>query len=693
MTKHNINIIQSKTDKNDTQVDLQVQHVSVIEQEKEPFATSGTASDPIQQKRGQRSFSMRSLVRAGLARLQDSQPERLSPQDGDVAKLGSGLGAFPQLVLIQALGLLAVSLSYYIACLNYNEPEFEALFITGLLLLFVPPLVRLLSPAPTRLERLSLLCVLGLSLYLIQFMVSPLGFVSYDEILHWRTADDILRTGHLFADNPMLTVGPYYCGIELVTNAISTISGLSTFQSAALVICAARFIMVLSLFLLYEQITESSRMAGIVTIIYMANPHFLFFDTMFSYETLALPLATFLFYLLARYETIRARSPRVIGVAWLVVVAVTLTHHMTNYVFDGLLLLWAGISLLRASSGTMRIHLTAIALFGVLLSLAYTFLLPGNPASAYLSSYFSTAFVDLGHIFAGTGTARPLFVTNQAVPPTPIWDRLLMAGSVALVMLALPLGLFTLWSCYRHQPLVLTLGLFSLGYPISQLFRFTNFGAEITDRASAFFFLPIAYLLTIFIAHFWPVRTLNRKTTAFITCGLSVVFLGGVVLGVGPSWTNVPGPYVVTADGRSIEREGIQAASWFLPHLGPANRIGTDRINNLLLLSYGDQRIVTGLDDKVDVAAVFYSSSLGPKELAILRQAKIRYLVVDQRLSTSLPLLGFYFEEGEAGSFQLKHPISKANLTKFNAVPQVKRVFDSGNIVVYDVEALARSGS
>jgi hypothetical protein len=260
-------------------------------------------------------------------------------------------------------------------------------------------------------------------------------------------------------------------------------------------------------------------------------------------------------------------------------------------------------------------------------------------------------------------------------------------------MLALPLGLFTLWLHYRRQPLVLTLGLFSLGYPISQLFRFTNFGAEITDRASAFFFLPIAYLLTIFITHFWSVRILKRRTIAFITCALSVVFLGGVVLGAGPAWTNAPGPYVVTADGRSVEREGIQAASWFLPHLGPANRIGTDRIDRLLLLSYGDQRIITGLNDKIDIAPVFYSSSLGSKELAILREAKIRYIVVDQRLSTSLPLLGFYFEEGEASSFQLRHPISKASLTKFNAIPQVKRVFDSGNIVVYDVEALAESSS
>jgi hypothetical protein len=74
--------------------------------------------------------------------------------------------------------------------------------------------------------------------------------------------------------------------------------------------------------------------------------------------------------------------------------------------------------------------------------------------------------------------------------------------------------------------------------------------------------------------------------------------------------------------------------------------------------------------------------------VALLRQAKIRYLVVDLRLSTSLPLLGYYFEDGEAGAFHITGPISRESLTKFNTVPAVKCVFDSGNIMIYDMEAV-----
>ncbi len=367
--------------------------------------------------------------------------------------------------------------------------------------------------------------------------------------------------------------------------------------------------MTLSLFLLYEQITSSSRMAGIATIIYMTNTHFLFFDAAFSYETLALPLATFMLYILARYE-IRDKDHRwIIFTAWVVLAAVTITHHMTDYVFDGFLIFWAAVSLFRPSSRNTRIHLVAIALFGVLLALAYAFLLKGNPVWGYLSEYFESAFSELGHIITGTSTARELFV-GPAGQAAPIWDRLLMLASVALVTFCLPFGLLSLWQRHRHDALAVMFGIFSLAYPVTQVFRFTDFGAEITDRSAAFLFLPIAYVLTILITHFWPTRKLSWKATSLITCAISVVFLGGVILEGGPGWSVLPGPYLVVADARSVEPEGIQAATWSLTYLGPDNRVGADRINQMLMNTYGDQNVVTSQADNIDISPVFFSCAI-----------------------------------------------------------------------------------
>lgn len=690
MVQHQFRRFDPFQDKQDAQVhDLLTNQPSVTEQDTVPLAALHASPPAVPHKvGGNLSTAVQRMISRGLARLQDPQPEGLSTRGLKAVKAGTNvLGMFPILTLTNASGLLIVSFSYYISILKYGNVALELFFLLGLLFIFVPNLARLLSPAPSRLERICLLCGLGMSLYLLRFMTSPLRFSEYDEFLNWRTADDILRTGHLFSENPMLPVGPYYPGLQIVTNAVSTISGLHTFQAAVLVISAARLLMILSLFLLYEQLTNSSRMSGIATIIYMVNPHFLFFDSIFSYESLALPLATFMFYILIRYQTANKGYHWAIFIACFVLLVVTITHHMTDYVFDGLLILWAVISLFQASSRNMRRNLVTIAHFGVLLSLAYAFLLKGNPVWQYLSTYFGSALNELGHIIAGTSTARPLFI-NPTGGQTPVWDKLLMTASVAVVALGLPFGLLSLWQQHRHDALSVMLGITSFAYPVTQVFRFTDFGSDITDRSAAFLFLSIAYVLTILITHFWPTRKLSWKATSLVTCAISVVFLGGVILDAGPGWRSLPGPYEVVADERSIEPEGIQAAIWSLAYLGPDQRVATDRINQIVMSTFGDQNIVTSQADHVDISPVFFSSQFDTEDVAILQSGRIRYLVVDLRLSTSLPLQGFYYENFESGAYHHTSPMSRVALTKFNTIPQINRLFDSGNIVIYAVGAI-----
>lgn len=636
------------------------------------------------QRRAGFSGAVLHLIQRGLVRLQEPQPEGLVTRGLRVVKLETTLGLVPLFALLNALGLLFISVSYYLS--NYSSLALEGAFLAGLLLLFVPVVLRLLSSTPLRFERIFLLCELALSFYLAAFMTSPLQINSFDGFLHWVTADGILRTGHLFSENSLLPVSPYYPGLEMITNAISTLTGLNTFYASIPIVALSHIVLVLSLFLFYEQITGSSRMAGIATIIYMINPHFIFFDTIYNYETLSLPLALFTFYILARYERVGGEHRQVIFASWIVLMAITFTHHMTDYVTDGLLLLWAVISFFTATARKTRIHLLTLALFGIVLAVAYAFLVSGNPVWSYLSSYFNIAFVELGKIITGTGTTRALFSSTGAAP-APIWDRILMLGSVAIVAFALPFGLLTLWRLHRRSALPLALGIFAVGYPIAQAFRFTPLGSEISDRAAAFLFLAVAYVLTILITHFWPTRQLNKRTITFVTCALSVVLMGGVILDAGAGFTGMPGPYVVGADGRSVEPEGINAALWAYSHLGTGQRVGTDRTNQLLMSTYGGQRVITELYDSLDVSPLFYSEQFTESDMSLLREGKIHYLVVDRRLSTALPVLGFYFVSDEPEMKNLTTPISSVALAKFASVPQINRLFDSGNIVIYDTGA------
>src|SRR5581483_7161043 len=208
------------------------------------------------------------LLRAGLTRLQEPQPEGLLTRGMQAIRPETRLGAVPLLAFADALGLFIVSCSYYVSVRGYSYPIVESCFLVGLLMMFVPNLVRVLSRTPTRLERIGLICILAGCSYFIQFMTSPMHFSGFDEFLHSRTADDILRTGHLFSENSMLPVSPFYPGLEIVTNAVSTTTGLSTFYAGNIVIAASRLLMVLALFLFYEHITSSSRMASIAVVIY-----------------------------------------------------------------------------------------------------------------------------------------------------------------------------------------------------------------------------------------------------------------------------------------------------------------------------------------------------------------------------------------------------------------------------------------
>jgi hypothetical protein len=622
---------------------------------------------------------------AVLARARDPKPEDAITSDQKaVGSQAIVWGWLPALSLTSALAMLLLAYAYTSA--RYGATEVDNLFWLGVLLMFAPPIARLISPVASRFERMSLLCITATCFYLINVVGSGFTFSGNDPWIHARTADNIIRSGHLFSENSLLPASPFYPGLEIVTNAVSRLSGLDTFTAGTIIIGLARLVMILSLFAIYEQITKSARMAGIATIIYMTNPHFLFFDAGFSYESLALPLAIFVLFATLHYEILNRNRGWITLTALIPLAAVVVTHHMTSFILAGLLLLWMVIYALQHRTPLLRSPLVKIALFGISAPLAWISL-KGNPVVGYLTSYFGTALDELGHILAGTSSERGLF-TTYAGQPTPLWERIVALGSVCFLLLGLPFGLLCLWQRYRRSAFACVLGIAALFYPVTHIFRFTNFGSEITDRAAAFLFIPLGFVLAIFITQFWPTRWLSWKQTTLLTCVLSVVIVGGSILGAGQSWDFLPGPYLVAADQRSIEPEGIQAAIWAPSYLGFNNRIATDRTNGLLMSTDGNQNVVTSLSDNVDVSQVFFSPSLGPEEVSILRQAKVRYLVVDLRLSTALPSLGIYFEPGEPDSFHHTKPISLQALTKFNNVAQVNRVFDSGDIVIYDVGGL-----
>jgi hypothetical protein len=598
-----------------------------------------------------------------------------------------GWGYLPELSLLGAVGLLMVAVGYTRS--RASEGWGEPLFWWGLVLIFAPIAIRLfIIQTLDRRERLGLLLVLQVLLYFVTMLQYPLTFSSFDEFAHWRTAQDIAATGHLFQDNSLLTISPIYPGLEMVTNAVSDLTGLSLTLSGRIVVGVAHLLLVLALYLLFERVTGSARLAGIAVALYMTNPHYVFFDAQYAYESIALPMAVFVLFVAARAvhlgDTLRTRLGFIIAAivgVWTVVVM----HHLTSYALMGFLLLWMLASLLRSRRTWDSVSLGIFVLLGMA-SVAFWLVYTQSRALAYLTPVVTGAIHQLQLILAGEAATRQLF-HDYGGDVTPLWQRMFATGSVGLILVGIVPGIFWIWR-NRVNAAILALAVWALLYVPSQALRLSQAGIEVADRATEFVFLGLATVIAISMTQVKPDVVTRRAAIWALSILTTVLFIGGIVAGSGPDWERFPGPFLVSADARSLTQEGISSAQWASIYLDPGHRVATDRVNSLLMATYGRQRVITSLDDNIDPSPLFTSLTFDDTDLSILRDTHISYLVADLRMSTGLPRRGFYFSEIEPYAFNYTAPISRAALTKFDDLPNVNRVFDSGNIVIYDTGAL-----
>ncbi|HZQ34454.1 MAG TPA: hypothetical protein VFD32_00875, partial [Dehalococcoidia bacterium] len=334
-----------------------------------------------------------------------------------------GWGRLPELTLVAAAGLLLIAAGDAVSW--RGERWGAALFWCGLALLLTIFAVRLLGRGAARRERLGLVLVLALACYLVKVFHSPLHVTDVDELSHWRTIDDILRTGHLFHENPLLTVSPFYPGLETTVAAVNRLSGLGIFPSALIVIGCAKLLLLLALFLFFERLTGSARAASIACLVYTANPNFVFFDSMFSYESLALPLAALVLYLAALVSRGELRlRPATLALLAGASFAVAATHHMTSYLLIAVLAAWSAVAALRPAGSEGRgeaKRLSLLTLAALVAVVSWTDLVSGL-ALRYLQPVLGNAVLGLVKLALREQSARQLFKTSSGYTPAA-WER------------------------------------------------------------------------------------------------------------------------------------------------------------------------------------------------------------------------------------------------------------------------------
>jgi hypothetical protein len=141
----------------------------------------------------------------------------------------------------------------------------------------------------------------------------------------------------------------------------------------------------------------------------------------------------------------------------------------------------------------------------------------------------------------------------------------------------------------------------------------------------------------------------------------------------------------VVADSRSQDSQTLAAVRWAGEHLPAGSRIVADRVPADLLAGEARQWPLLGPADGADWASVYFSPQWSSYQSNLLRQAKISYIYVDQRLAGALPNEGYYLYEGETPQ---PARLTAPDLAKFGGVPGLVAVYRRGPVAIYSTAGL-----
>jgi hypothetical protein len=558
-------------------------------------------------------------------------------------------------IVLSSAGVLVTAIGF--AAGRSGAPNAMVWYWLGQALVFIPILLRVFAGRLRETQAFALVMALAVNGYAIKWAFSPDQLRFGDELQHWVATGTLLRTGRLFQPNDALPVAVHYPGLEEMGAAVTRLTGFPITTSALVVAGILHLILVGAIFMLVRRCGGGPTLAALTCVIYATGLHYLFFDSMYVYQTAALP-----FLLLALWAVRRGD----IAAATVSIIMVTVTHHVTGVVLVGTLI---GLAILDRRRTTAIAAGIATACVGGWIALVAPEVLSylGQPASAVLGGIRS---------FAGGG--QPSGAGGSAA-----WVLVVQAVGVGGLFVTFVVALRFAYRNRMTEPWrVATLigaGLFFVGGVLRVL---SSSGPELVARAGTFSYIPLAVVAAAVLLRWRLQRPAIRWPSVISVALIALLATGARLGGWPPSWELVPGGYVAAGYERAVEPLGVAAATWMATDLGPGNRVAADLTGWTLASTYGRQ------DPVGNVARLYDDPVWTDRDIAVNGSLAIRYVWVDTRLADHTPPGGSLFtDDPRAG--KRTTPLARERLAKFDAVPGLSRVFDNGAIRIYQVGPVA----
>ena len=217
-------------------------------------------------------------------------------------------------------------------------------------------------------------------------------------------------------------------------------------------------------------------------------------------------------------------------------------------------------------------------------------------------------------------------------------------------------------------------------YPCLQLSRFAPSAAEVADRASTFVTMAMALVVAAWLAP--RIQTFGL----LVVPGLVMLILGGTLIGSGPDWQRVPGPYLAGAEQRSVDAETVAVAQWAGTYLPKDSRVAADTVFSRVLPNFGPITTITQPAGYDSMTPLFIAHSVDQQVLELILQNDVDFIVVDTRQIGQTARSGSFFEGG-TGYGPDAQTVKRDQVAKFENQPGFDLILD-GPVRVYDVRPL-----